>query len=375
MQENKQHRQQASDHLLSRWLRGDTRKNDDKELRRQASQDAFLKEAWAGYAKHIDADHQQGIDELRKRLQQKKEQKPAFFITYRRLAAAASIALVLGFAAYLQWSLSGSGSADKEAIAGYRPSTEPTAQAQQNEADEPTETGIAAADEAASGEAAQPPVRARNLTRPKPVQAISDNTNASGEAPAMTEIATGPAVEAEDDSALAKQTPPDAETQGYADAPAATQRSEKPVAKEPAATGIVRPQPKKDTPSAEDVQPKESSNMLSEVVVAGNDKKKARKDYYWGEAEPEGGFDQYEIYIQENLKYPDEARQQGITGRVTVEFTLGKTGSPSDFKVRPELGGGIEEEAIRLIRKGVKWKILSGKPPLRTSYDITFDLK
>lgn len=374
MQDNKQHRQQASDHLLSRWLRGDTRKNDDIELRRQASQDPFLKEAWTGYVKHTEADHLQGLEDLRKRLQQKKKEKPALFIRYRWLAAAASIALIIGLAGYLQWNFSNS----EKAIADYRDTSgaPAIANSQPNEVERGNEPEMDLADEATSASSAPPHAKPDQMA-PKPgKQAIAEAPATLGEA-ADEFIVEEPIAAAEESS---KEVQPDAVAITENPSPAqsaktSAQRVEKPAANQPAATDIAGARSKKDAAPADDDMQQESFQTLDEVVVTGPSKKKAGKAPQWGKAEPIGGFELYDQYIKDNLKYPSEARKQGISGRVTVEFTLGKTGSPSDFKVNPKLGGGIEEEAIRLIRKGVKWKILNGQTPMRTSYDITFELK
>lgn len=58
----------------------------------------------------------------------------------------------------------------------------------------------------------------------------------------------------------------------------------------------------------------------------------------------------YNNIITNNLIYPPKAREQRITGRVLVSFIVERDGSISTIKTaEPRLGGGLEEEAIRLI--------------------------
>lgn len=72
--------------------------------------------------------------------------------------------------------------------------------------------------------------------------------------------------------------------------------------------------------------------------------------------EPEGGLAAFYEYLGEKIRYPDEARRIGISGRVFVEFVVAKDGSLTDAKVVKGIGGGCDEEALRVIRKAPKWK-------------------
>jgi len=105
-----------------------------------------------------------------------------------------------------------------------------------------------------------------------------------------------------------------------------------------------------------DVQVQMTSDVaaLSEVVVV--DRNAERKDVAALEpAVPDGGRQAFNDYIKQNLKYPDQALQNSIEGRVTVEFTVEPSGKISDFKIVKGLGYGCDEEAIRLIKQGPKW--------------------
>ncbi|QIX62655.1 energy transducer TonB [Hymenobacter sp. BT18] len=59
-----------------------------------------------------------------------------------------------------------------------------------------------------------------------------------------------------------------------------------------------------------------------------------------------GGYEA--LYAQ--LQYPAAARQQHITGRVTLELRIDKQGIPQDVTVVKSLGGGCDEEALRVMR-------------------------
>lgn len=60
-------------------------------------------------------------------------------------------------------------------------------------------------------------------------------------------------------------------------------------------------------------------------------------------------------YIMENLKYPDLAFTQNISGTVELSFVVELSGRISNIEVIEPLGGGCTEEAIELIRH-ILWK-------------------
>ena len=60
-------------------------------------------------------------------------------------------------------------------------------------------------------------------------------------------------------------------------------------------------------------------------------------------------------YMEENIKYPEEARKKGIKGNVYVSFIVEKDGKISGVKVLRGIGGGCDEEAVRVIQNMPAW--------------------
>lgn len=56
-------------------------------------------------------------------------------------------------------------------------------------------------------------------------------------------------------------------------------------------------------------------------------------------------------FLSRNLKYPEEASNKGIEGRVLVEFIIEKDGSLSNFKIKSLTDNLLNVEAIRLVKK------------------------
>ena len=60
-------------------------------------------------------------------------------------------------------------------------------------------------------------------------------------------------------------------------------------------------------------------------------------------------------YLSKNIRYPQKAKDDGIEGRVVVQFVVRADGSITDAKVIRGIGGGCDEEALRVIRAMPKW--------------------
>jgi protein TonB len=77
------------------------------------------------------------------------------------------------------------------------------------------------------------------------------------------------------------------------------------------------------------------------------------------------------LYLNENIKYPQMARESGIQGRVFVTFVVERDGRVTDVKVLRGIGGGCDEEAIRVIQNMPKWE--PGKQrgkPVRVQFNM-----
>ena len=84
-----------------------------------------------------------------------------------------------------------------------------------------------------------------------------------------------------------------------------------------------------------------------------------------------GGEAKLMEFVGENIKYPQIARETGIQGRVFVNFVVEPDGSVSNVSVLRGIGGGCDEEAMRVIKSMPKWK--PGKQrgkAVRVSYQI-----
>lgn len=60
-------------------------------------------------------------------------------------------------------------------------------------------------------------------------------------------------------------------------------------------------------------------------------------------------------YLSENTKYPVVAQENGIQGRVTVQFVVEKDGSISDVHVLRGVDPSLDKEAVRVVKSMPRW--------------------
>ncbi|MCU0320328.1 MAG: energy transducer TonB [Flavobacteriales bacterium] len=77
-----------------------------------------------------------------------------------------------------------------------------------------------------------------------------------------------------------------------------------------------------------------------------------------------GGKDALFAYIGKNLKYPERAQEEGIEGVVYVTFVVEADGKISGVSVLRGIGGGCNEEAVRVVSGMPNWTpgMQAGKP-------------
>lgn len=76
-------------------------------------------------------------------------------------------------------------------------------------------------------------------------------------------------------------------------------------------------------------------------------------------------------FLGKNIAYPPMARESGIQGTVFVTFVVEPDGSVTNVKILRGIGGGCDEEAMRVVRNMPKWK--PGKQrgkPVRVQFNL-----
>ena len=94
------------------------------------------------------------------------------------------------------------------------------------------------------------------------------------------------------------------------------------------------------------------------VEVVEEEQEEEEEVFLVVEDDPEfpGGLEALSRFIAENIKYPQLAKENNITGRVFVTFVVEKDGSVANVKVLRDIGGGCGAEAVRVVKAMPKWK-------------------
>ena len=102
----------------------------------------------------------------------------------------------------------------------------------------------------------------------------------------------------------------------------------------------------------------EATNIeITPVKIEEEEEEDEQEIFQVVEQDPEfpGGIDALMKYLQQNIKYPQLARENNITGRVYVTFVVKKDGSVTGVRVLRDIGGGCGQEAIRVVKSMPKW--------------------
>ena len=65
---------------------------------------------------------------------------------------------------------------------------------------------------------------------------------------------------------------------------------------------------------------------------------------------------EFKEFINQKIKYPQEAIEKKIEGRVFVQFTVGKNGYIKDAKISRGIHPSINQEVLKVIYSSPKWE-------------------
>lgn len=84
-----------------------------------------------------------------------------------------------------------------------------------------------------------------------------------------------------------------------------------------------------------------------------------------------GGLNAFGMFLAHNIRYPFSARENGIQGRVIISFVVERDGTLSDVRVARGIGGGCDEEGVRVMKLSPPWKPgMQGGRLIRVAYSV-----
>jgi protein TonB len=91
-----------------------------------------------------------------------------------------------------------------------------------------------------------------------------------------------------------------------------------------------------------------------------------------------GDANQFSKWVNQRLVYPEIAKENGVQGRVTLQFTVEKDGTVTKVKVLRGVDPSLDREAVRVVSSSPRWK--PGKEggraiPVTYTFPVIFQLR
>ena len=91
-----------------------------------------------------------------------------------------------------------------------------------------------------------------------------------------------------------------------------------------------------------------------------------------------GDANQFSKWVNSRLEYPEIAKENGVQGRVTLQFTVEKDGSVTKVKVLRGVDPSLDKEAVRVVSMSPKWspgKQRDRAVPVTYTFPVIFQLR
>ena len=348
--------------LLERWTKGDFTHSDEQALKTLTDPDDFRREAMEGYASAPEADHAERLRRMKAKLRDEEEGQSSgggrLFTLPRMMAAAAVIALLM----VAFWFFPKTGLQEETAPLAQREAV-------------PAPTQAAPTPDATATKGISTPV-------PTPEGVVNDEMasknalKSSGKpvisaSPALDELADD-AVPISESEVVAMVEKADADVKmDKQEVLGASAKPTAPAAPPPGAPQTAAP---KDFVVVKEENKKAKTNPPAKNDSAWHDTESRSKldsvrqqlrteSQMPAYSEPVDGWETFSEYLRQFARLTPEARNNNVSGKVRLQFTVGEEGIPFRFIVVRGLGHGCDEEAIRLVKS---WEWVRGKNPLAT---------
>jgi protein TonB len=118
--------------------------------------------------------------------------------------------------------------------------------------------------------------------------------------------------------------------------------------------------------------------MVAIIERSGEEEEEEEVPFALAEVRPEfpGGEVALQKYIASHVQYPEIARENGLQGKVFVQFVINKRGEVENVIIARGVDAALDKEALRVIQGLPKWKpgVQRGKP-VRVSYTVPINFK
>lgn len=91
-----------------------------------------------------------------------------------------------------------------------------------------------------------------------------------------------------------------------------------------------------------------------------------------------GDANQFSKWVNQRLVYPEVAKENGVQGKVMLQFTVGTDGVVSNVKVLRGVDPSLDKEAVRVVSQSPKWtpgKQRDRKVKVTYTFPVIFQLR
>lgn len=91
-----------------------------------------------------------------------------------------------------------------------------------------------------------------------------------------------------------------------------------------------------------------------------------------------GDANNFSKWVNQRLVYPEIAKENGVSGRVTLQFTVEKDGKVTKVKVLRGVDPSLDKEAVRVVSQSPKWspgKQRDRAVPVTYTFPVIFQLR
>lgn len=345
--------------LLDRWARGEFTRADERELHALANADDFRREAWEGFMALPEANHESRLNALRGRFRKRPGGRRVPFVLW--MAAAATLVALLAALYFIP----APESKHAQPLARHTPPAEAAPAADAPADLEPKGESYAVNPDATAKFSKKTAPRASKSRATQPASPVPEDDLAETAQERVLD-------ENKDQNPLAAPPPPSTRLGDSVPVVAggpASQAQQLPVSGYPGGpAGNAAPMQK--TSNGEPVTYSPAPQIQAETADKAASRAAAKKkpDSAKPQATPAGGWDNFRLYLLQNARLTEAARNHQVSGNVRLTFDVGKDGKPVNIIVVQSLGYGCDEAAIRLLQ-AFYWMPFGAEP---VTLDIPF---
>jgi len=142
----------------------------------------------------------------------------------------------------------------------------------------------------------------------------------------------------------------------------------------------IQPPPPPETPKVAEVLNivEDDVDIDDELEIQEEEEVEEQQVFFIVENMPEfpGGDLELRKYIAANVIYPEIAKENGIQGKVYVQFVVNQRGEVEQVKIARGVDPALDKEAVRIIQSLPKWKPGSQRgKPVKVSYTVPINFQ